>query len=98
MKNLNKNTISIGKSTGINHYNVRVILTRNDFFNRNILYKLEDNILTFKPTPAEYRGRSVRPRIMGKQYQFSIHGPDIPLGVFEIDEDSTEDELIVYFK
>jgi len=82
-------------------FNGRSIKSKSDFFLKPITYKVEYNCLIFKHVFSEYRGKTVTPgnhSPSNNNHNFLIYDENIPLGVFEIDEDSTEDELIVYFK
>ena len=86
-------------SSGLFYYRFRA---KHDFFKQDLLWYLDDSYLIFKPAGLDdNKSNIIRPRIdkQCKQYVFGLNLEEVhpvPNGIYVFDEDSTEDELIIY--
>lgn len=92
--------IRIHEGTGIDH---KRISSTDDFFkNEYLKAKVEDDCIIFTVPTLDYNGRMYKTCVKNNTpdglRMFTIVDERISLGKFEIDEEeSTEDEIVVYF-
>ena len=95
----NFNTISVSKAF---RNRFVYLTTKNPFFKDKELYiyNVEDNCIVFTRPTIDYNGKTIKPTATNKKNKswvsFGIKA-DIPTGKYEIDEDSDEDTVYLYF-
>ncbi len=81
------------------HDQTQVIRTHHSFFNTPVVVKKHNDCIVFKKPDLDYKGRTLGNGNADKNgsYAVTISYLNLPEGTLEISEDSTEDELIVYY-
>ena len=82
-----------------NRPNQRQITSNSNWFNCDyILFNVEDGCISITKPDLDYRGKSHKPTKQNNWWHFLVTA-ELPFGKFEFDvDDSTEDELIVYYR
>ena len=96
-KKLSENTVTITVS---GRHNQLRIASKHPFFNNDrIIVKSDDECITLSVPNLDFRGKSCGTTVIGKEWRgLSVSNAPLQLGVFEIDEDeSDEDELVIYY-
>ncbi len=90
-------SISVTKHTGVNQVHIS---SKSNFFDGYLIIKDDGESLTFTKPTIDYNGKMYKPKYYkkAKTYITAIVS-EIPLGKFDFDdEESTEDELVVYYR
>ena len=91
---------SITISKGNNPKNIQVT-SKSDFFSEPIVYKIEDGCIVLRHSTIDDNVKKVSPTLDKRSnfYHFNIpfNDEEIPLKKYDFDEDSNEDEVIVYY-
>ena len=67
------------------------------FFEGRFRYRLFEDCLVLERVGIDYLGKSIKATIVKQRYVFTMIETSVPLGEFEIDEESTEDRIVIYF-
>jgi hypothetical protein len=89
-----ENGISVTQGKRVSYVN---IYSRSSFFNGYVLIKDDGESIVFRKPSIDYQGKVYSFSKNTSGYYNSILA-NIPIGRYEFDEDSTEDELIIYYK
>jgi len=90
-------SISVTKHTGINQVHIS---SKSNFFDGYLIIKDDGESLTFTKPTIDYNGKMYKPKFYKKaQNYITAIVSEMPLGKFDFDdEESTEDELVVYYR
>lgn len=90
---------SIVVSEQKNKPNQRQITSNSNWFDCDyILFNAKEDYISITKPSLDYRGKSQKPTKQNNSYHFLVTA-ELPLGKFEFDvDDSTEDELVVYYR
>lgn len=70
--------------------------TNHPFFSESVYSSFRNGVLVFKKPTIDYKGKL---HVMWKKgeraYEIVFYDTNIPIGEFEFDEDSNEDEMII---
>ena len=80
--------------------NQRQILSKSKWFNPKSDYVVKDNgeYLTISRPDLDYRSKTYKAIKLGSGWIRLNILSEMPIGTFDFDEDSTEDELVVYYR
>ena len=91
---------SITLSKGNNPKNIHVT-SKSEFFNEPIVYKIEDGCIILRHADIDDNTRIVSPSLYRKNnffhFNISFNNEEIPLKNYIFEEDSNEDEVIIYY-
>lgn len=77
----------------------RQVTSKLDFFSQPIVYAVDHEKITFRAATLDDRKEVKTYNTGWGAYTLTIYSDyEVPLGEHEISEDSTEDELIVYYR
>lgn len=70
--------------------------TNHPFFSTPVYSTFRDGVFTFKKPTIDYKGELHTIYKKGNRaYEIAFYDTDIPIGEFEFDEDSNEDQMII---
>ena len=101
MDNLNKNIGSIFIDLVKNKTRTHYISSKLSWFDCDaVIFKIYPSHISITKPIIDYNGKTYKPTKQRNLFRFSVVVVDIlPVGTFYIDnEDSTEDELVIYHK
>ena len=78
-----------------NHNTINVY-TNIDFFSTEVILTVHEDCIVFTKPTIDYRGETRSLHKIGNGYSTSVPNK-MPVNEYEFDEDSTEDEIIIYY-
>lgn len=91
------NSISVYKHT---HRRQKQFRTTHPFFNEEFIYYDDGESITFSKPTIDYNGKTRNPSKLEQKkedaYTFTLV-TEIPSGVYTFDEDSNNDQMIIYY-
>jgi len=89
-------SIYVTKHSSINQVHIS---SKSNFFDGYLIIKDDGESLTFTKPTIDYNGKMYKPTFYkkAKTYITAIVS-EMPLGKFDFDEESTEDELVAYYR
>ena len=90
-------SISVTKHTGIHQVHIS---SKSNFFDGYLIIKDDGESLTFTKPTIDYNGKMYKPKFYkNTQTYITAIVSEMPLGKFDFDdEESTEDELVAYYR